>query len=277
MPYFKSFDDKNIYYIEHQGIKKINIIFLHGWTSTAAFNDYLIKELKEFNVYMWDARSHGKSDVDEDVTIQKMAKDLYHFLAEVPNQDNQNFCIGHSMGALVLMEYMREFQGNNISKLGFIDQSPKLITDKEWKLGIYGNFPESLNEEMIKSFEENLAEGHTKLGMKGLNKEYKERVHNNPEILKAKHNYLKTLNSKAIIQIWKDLSVKDYRDVIKKIKLPTLLLYGLKSQYYLKETGTYMQDQIENSELMYFEKGDHSPFVEETEKFCNVVRAFALK
>jgi len=106
-------------------------IFLHAWTSS--HRDWLHSAhalADEHCCYCWDARGHGGHPltVDKEPGVGRMADDLNdlirHFELRKP------LLPGHSMGALTIWKYIRRYGCDNIGKLCFVDQSPKLITDE---------------------------------------------------------------------------------------------------------------------------------------------------
>ena len=273
MPYFQSFDNQSIFFTEHKGTSKEILVFLHGWTSSQVYYQQLVKPLKEFNLYFWDARSHGKSFVDPAGTIAKMARDLDVFLTKLSGKGPITV-VGHSMGALTLFEYVGQFGTKNIQRAVIVDQSPKLVTDSTWDLGIYGNYPEERNQEFIQLFLEDLGLGVIRLGTCGLNLEYNKLFLTHPEFFYDRKRTFSLEQTKAQVKIWESLTAADYRNVLSRITVPTLLLYGEKSQYYKRETALYMKEKITDSRLCFFPKGDHSPFVQEQEEFTRQIREF---
>ena len=271
--YFNTFDKNKISFKIFNNNKKENIIILHGWTARGSFYYFLKRYLDFANLIIWDARGHGDSFKDKDASIEKIAIDL-RVLIENLNLNNLTV-IGHSMGALTLFEYFSQFEEPKIDRIVIIDQSPKLITDNDWNLGLYGNFTHEDNKKLIKEFEEDLSIGLIKLSYAyGINEDYRKMYNENFELLYSNRRIFDEEQKTSLINIWKTFSVKDYRPVLNKIKIPTLLIYGGKSQFYKRETGLYMKNNISNSRLVYFEDQDHSPLIGKPALFKNEVYDF---
>lgn len=274
MQFYQSFDNLSIAYNFIQGSQKKALFCLHGWSADAFTLQFLHQYLPHLNLFLWDARCHGKSQIDVDANVQKMAKDFHFFIEKVYPFDYPITLLGHSMGALTLWEYLKTYQSPKIEKIIIIDQSPKLLTDSTWDLGIYGNYPSSLNQEMIADFKKDLGAGVIRLSTSGLYTEYNNIFKAHPEFFyKRKKNY-SIEQTQGLISIWESLCQADYRPVLPTINLPTLLLYGEKSQYYKKETAFFVKNQIKNSVLHFFQKGDHSPFLEHPQEFCSAIDDF---
>lgn len=276
MPSFKSFDDTEIFYDFKEGKKPFTLIILHGWLANSAYYEMLYPYFEDFNIINWNARCHGKSQADPSANIDKLSKDLNFFLNNIYSSNNPVIAMGHSMGALTLMNYVIHFSCDKINKLIFIDQSPKLKTDQNWKLGIYGNYTDETQEKMLKAFEEDLGEGVIKLTASGLNTRYNQFIQRNFQKVIETRQTFSEKEKKGCINIWKSLIETDFRPSLDLIDIPTLLLYGERSQFYLKETGEYMHKHIKNSQLVYLEKGDHSPFVQEPLKFKEAIKQFIV-
>lgn len=277
MPYFESFDQTQIHYEIFPGELPHTLFFLHGWTAKGEFYVPLKEHFQGFNLIFWDARSHGKSQTQINATVEDMAKDFHYFLHHIYSLPFPITAVGHSMGALTLFEHIKKFGTDKISKLVIVDQSPKLVTDESWNLGIYGNYTKERNEEFIRYFTKDVGEGVILLNANGLNEEYKKLFAKHPEFLYKRKRQFNPEENKGLVSIWKTLTETDFRPAIPKIDIPTLLLYGAKSQYYLKETGEYMQKNLKvKTKLVYFKKGDHSPFVQHPQEFCEEIKNFVL-
>ncbi|HOW57809.1 MAG TPA: alpha/beta fold hydrolase, partial [Smithellaceae bacterium] len=132
MAYFQSFDKTKLNYEFSPGRLPFTVIVLHGW-GIVHIGLYRIftKQLADFNLYMWDARNHGRSGIKENATIADLADDLRYFLTDIYPEKYPVIAIGHSMGALTLFEYISRYRTDRLAKIVIVDQSPKLMTDDE--------------------------------------------------------------------------------------------------------------------------------------------------
>lgn len=277
MPYYESFDQTKIYYQFFPGAKPYTLFFLPGWTAQGDFYLNLREFLPDFNLFFWDPRCHGKSEIRQDSGVVDMARDFHFFLNKVYALSHPVIPVGHSMGALTLFEYVKNFKTDQLSKLVIIDQSPKLVTDETWNLGIYGEYTAEQNEKMVELFLKDLGDGLIILNANGLNEDYKKLYQRHPEVLQNKKRHFSHEATTGMTSIWKTLAKADYRKTVEAIDIPTLLLYGLKSQYYVKETGEFLNQKIKNSKLVQFPKGDHAPFAKHPQEFCKAITDFVLE
>ena len=80
--------------------------------------------------------------------------------------------------------------------------------------------------------------------------------------------------AELMYNIWKSIIDKDYRQVLRNISLPTLLLFGEKSTLYSLEVGKYLNDKICDSKLIVFEECTHLLVLENPIKFNRVLEDF---
>ncbi len=252
------------------------IVFLHAWTSS--HRDWLRCAAgleNEHRCFCWDARGHGGHalTVQTEPSVGRMAEDLKdllgHFQLEKP------LLLGHSMGALTIWEYIRRYGCDNIGKLCFVDQSPKLITDQGWKYGIYGDFPASRNRKLVACMEQDFVDAVLRLVAESNNPRAREGYVGNSVEFQRMRRSIQSLDPVPLISIWKSLCLADYRDVLPAIRVPTLLVHGSESHFYSVELGEYVRDRIPNSQLHLYEGADHSPHLGQRERFLSDLRKLA--
>ena len=71
-----------------------------------------------------------------------------------------------------------------------------------------------------------------------------------------------------MIDCWASLTAADYREVLAKIDVPSMLVYGGESNFYGKGTAQFVANQIPNAILHIYEGTDHSPHQWQRERFA---------
>ncbi|MBP0049153.1 alpha/beta hydrolase [Marinobacterium sp. AK62] len=249
------------------------IIFLHGWTSGAREWLPFATELSDaHNTFCWDARGHGQHAPPplESMQISQMADDLEQLLEHHGIQDA--VLVGHSMGALISWEYIRNYGVRRLAGLCIVDQSPKLVTDESWHLGIYGDFDYARNQAFIKRLDEDFAEGVLELAANGLNTRSRENYEQNSRGFQQMRDYLRHLNGSALTRCWDSLTQQDYRDLLPRIDRPVLMVYGDTSQFYPHEVPEWIEAQLPWPELHIYPRADHSPHLWHKEQFAHHLR-----
>jgi len=254
------------------------VVLLHEWASSHRVWAPIAHRLEEcFTVYRWDARGHfGHGDahapIRNPVTLDRMADDLRdllgHFALDRPT------VIGHSMGALTLWAYIGRYGCGALGRIGVIDQSPRLITDEEWKLGIYGDWTPARDAAFIRWMRSDFVGAVLSLIANGLNLPARQRYETAHPSIERLRTYFGMLDSRPLIEVWPTLSHADLRPALFAITVPALLVYGDQSNFYAPPTGPWVRDAIREAELIVYEGADHSPHVAQPERFAVDVRRF---
>lgn len=251
------------------------LVLLHGWTSTHRdWNPFIEAFEARFRVYRWDARGHGGHGLRTGTvpTVARMARDLQNLLDHY--RLDQVVAVGHSMGALTLWQYLRDFGAGRLSRLVFIDQSPRLVTDDDWKSGIYGDFDAGRNAAFIGELQRDFAEAVLRLAADGHNERARAKYAENGSGIQTARQRLQALEPGPLIECWRSLTAADYRDVLQAIPVPALLVYGGASNFYSTSTAHFVQQRIPDALLHIYDGVDHAPHLWERERFVRDVLDF---
>jgi pimeloyl-ACP methyl ester carboxylesterase len=252
------------------------LVMLHGWTAShQEFSPVVAALGVKHRVFRWDARGHGGHRLGTATrpTVARMAQDLANLLAHYALTDA--VLVGHSMGALTAWEYLRAFGTGGIRSLCLIDQSPKLVTGDDWKLGIYGDFDRHRAAAFESDLRADFAEAVLRLAAQGNNARARETYARNTRGWQHVREALSRLDPAPLIEVWESLVAADYRDVLPRIDVPTLLVWGGESNFYDLSTARYVHDRIEGSVLHVYDDTDHSPHQWQRERFERDLLAFA--
>jgi non-heme chloroperoxidase len=244
------------------------LVMLHGWTSDhREWFPFLHGLEPQHRIYRWDARGHGGHllQTKSPPTVQRMARDLENLLEHY--QLKNVVAVGHSMGALTLWQYLREYGSARFAKLCFIDQSPRLLTDETWPHGIYGGFDIEQSGRFLDRLREDFAEAVLELIAFGRNQQARQKYLENAVGWQKSRNALKAMQPEPLIRCWESLIAADFRDVLPQIEPASLLIYGGESNFYSRETAEHVAQQIRNSTLHIYENTDHSPHMWKRERF----------
>nr|WP_242521774.1 alpha/beta hydrolase [Motiliproteus sp. SC1-56] len=233
------------------------LLFLHGWSSGAAeWLPYAQALAERFRVICWTARGHDATlgSDSEQMSLDRMARDLHELLSlEAPTGA---LVVGHSMGALTAWAYIGRYGCERLTGLCILDQSPRLLTGPDWSLGVYGDFSPARNKAFIQRLRTHFPEAVTRLICARLDDPAplpKTRY------LKRLQEYLAGLPSELLTQCWESLTQADLRPILSRIAVPTLLIYGDRSQFYGPAVARWVQSQIPGSRLIRYPEADHSP------------------
>jgi len=244
------------------------VLVLHGWTSRPEdWQGLLRRDHGSIAWYAWRARPHAGPEP----TVERMARDLHQVLERL--HLDRPTVIGHSMGALVLWEYIAHHGSQALGRICIIDQSPRILTDAHWQLGLYGDFDADANRRFIAELERDFAGTVMELVDRGRPASWLFKGRADPWMA-ARRAYLESLEPEPWIRAWESLSVKDYRDVLGRIHVPAMLVYGGEARLYPTATAHYVRSHIPAARLSIYEGTGHSPHLERLERFLAELKAF---
>lgn len=246
------------------------MVMLHGWTSDhREWFPFLHGLEAHHRIYRWDARAHGGHTLRSKTppTVQRMSRDLANLIEHYALEDV--LVVAHSMGALTLWQYLRDYGSRHLRKACFIDQSPRLLTDAQWPHGIYGDFDQARSAQFLARLHEDFPEAVLELIAFGLNEEARKKYLENTVGWQKSRSALAAMEPAPLITCWKSLVDADYRDVLPAIDIPTLLIYGEHSNFYRQETARHVAREIPDAKLHIYEGTDHSPHMWKRERFVS--------
>lgn len=253
------------------------LVLLHGWTSNhQEWFPFLAGLQQHHRVYRWDARGHGGHALTrgDAPTAPRMARDLLNMLDHYGLE--QAGVVGHSMGALTIWQFIRDYGCARLSRIGLIDQSPRLVTDRDWRFGIYGDFGAERSAAFIEELKQDFAESVLRLTAHGLNRRAAEKYRENAKGWQRSRDALRAQLADPLVACWQSLVEADYRSVLAAIEVPALLIYGGESNFYHADTAHYVASRIPQAVLKIYEGADHSPHQWQRERFVNdLVEFFA--
>jgi len=251
------------------------ILMIPGWSQTAEqFKHQLAGLANRYRVIAVDMRGHGESDKpDFGYKISRLAKDT-HDLIHALDLNEVNI-LGHSMGSSVIWNYYDMYGPERLSKLLLIDQMPMITSNPAWseeeRIDSGAIFdPQSLYEtinalagpdgvETTRGFIGNMV-------TKAIPEEDKAWIIERNLRMPREHAATLLYNH----------STQDWRDLIPRITLPSLVVGGRVSVVPW-QSQAWVAEQIPGARLEIFEEedgGNHFMFIEGHEKFNAIVADF---
>ncbi|MGV9706446.1 alpha/beta fold hydrolase [Streptomyces sp. NPDC003483] len=252
------------------------LVMLPGFSQTAAeFSKQLDALSDEYRVIAVDQRGHGDSDKPNyGYRISRFAADLRDLLVTL--DINEVSLLGHSLGCTVIWNYWDLYGGDRVRSLVLVDQGPTAAIDVA---------PEDQIRELGATFTHEDARNLT-AGWRGTPEEAKEASRSIVHLLHTgdldnqDRNWLLeqnlTLPSEHAATLYMDHYGNDWRDILPRITVPTLIIGGEVS-FLASEVAKRNAAQIPNSHLRIFsaeERGSHIMFWENPNLFNSTVREF---
>ena len=273
MPHVTTNDGVRLHYVESGS--GAPLVMIPGWSQSAAQFEAQIGGLSASRrVIAFDMRGHGESDKPEHgYKIQRLAMDLRNAIEALGLE--RVSLLGHSMGCSVIWCYIDLFGEEGLERLVLVDQMPAITARDEWseqqKQDAGAIFNGGSLYETIGALagKEGVATTKGFIGSMftaGFPTERVAWVIEQNRKMPRRHAATLLLNH----------ATQDWRDLIPRITLPTLIVGGRVSLIDWR-SQVWMNGQIAGSQLELFEEedgGNHFMFMENPERFNRVVDAF---
>jgi proline iminopeptidase len=241
------------------------------------FGDYLDPLTDEFRLILVDLRANGLSDPcpTKTWTLQQMARDLT-LLADA--MDLKKYAVlGHSYGAFVALQNAVDFPGKasqTIVSSGL--PSAKYLATVWENLAKFE--PVELREQVTKSWErEKAVETREEVGQL-LHDQLPFQFGNplDPRIAEFEKRTAGAINSAEVLRFFAnaDYGGIEAEDKLTNVTQPVLVLAGRGDRTCVVEGAEAMAKGLPHAELVIFENSGHMTYVEENEKYLDVVRSF---
>lgn len=244
MGVFMTISIKNIdiNYIQY-GKGKKNIVLLHGWGQNIEMMDPIGKKLESDNtITIIDLPGHGLSQEPKEVlTIYDYAEIVKELLDSL--KIKKPILIGHSFGGRIAIIYASKYETEKLILLG----APCIRKEQKMNLKV----------KVLKGLKKvpglNKLEGFAKKHIGST--DYK--------------NASETMRKILVNTVNEDLS-----DCAKKIKCPTLMIWGSNDTAAPLEDAQELEKIIPDAGLVVYENGTHYTYLEFLVPVCNVIKTF---
>jgi non-heme chloroperoxidase len=241
------------------------VVFLHGvMCSGRLFEPQVAHFSRGHRVVVPDFRGHGDSErTPGGHTVPNYARDMAA-LFEAIGVDRP-VLVGWSMGAMVAYEYLREAGSEGVAGLVIVDQPP---ADFAWGGGYdFGLFTPEVLAESIEAIQTDVA---------AVAEEWAELMLHDPtpESVALLAGELAKVPPAIGTSILVDQTLRDYREFIPGIRVPTLVAFGGDDKATDPAAGKWIADAVPGSRLEIFDRSSHCPFFEEPEAFNRALEEF---
>jgi pimeloyl-ACP methyl ester carboxylesterase len=245
------------------------IVLLHGWPLSDEMFEYQYNELinNNFRVIGITLRGFGKSDKPwGDYGYNTHVLDIKKVLCHL---DIENAVLGgFSMGGAIAIRYMAEYRSAHISKLALFGAAAPIWTQRK-------TFPYNLHKSAVDELIMLNNEDRPKL-LSNFAKIFSATPESLNEGMAHWLNGMGLMaSSYAMSQCLIALRDSDLRDDLAKITVPTIIMHGKKDKICSFDLAEQLHAGIKNSKLVVFEKSGHSLFLEEKQKFNDLLIEFS--
>ena len=270
MATFTTSDNTKIFY-EVDGEGEQTILFSCGGGCTTKYFDPIVPGLaKKCRVVRYDFRGHGGTErTDGVIDADRMVKDVRELIEHLDIK--HLYLAGWSLGAMICMLYVEKYGEEGIDGIVYVDMTPLNMARTEEDM-IFTNGGK-VNPEQFMS----MLYGYNKLDPNG-DAKMKRFFGDHPE----DHMDMKEIferESKRVAPAYR-MAVnimganQDTREIMKKINLPVLHMFGTAHKVKSKAAVEFMAKHVKNIRQVSFEGCGHAMFMEMPEKFDQEVLNF---
>lgn len=254
------------------------IVLVHGLGgSHDDWNDAVRYLARDHRVYTLDLRGHGTranaTFAETRPTLAQMARDVALVIGRLGIE--RPVLAGHSMGALVVMQYVKDFGADRIAGVCFVDMSPRITNDHDWSLGLFGSLSRPQLKAALARLRGDFVETVIAEIVSGLAlmRKYCGRHYWVGRLLRR---LLARIRVTPLLSILDSVVDADFRDVVKAMPVPALVVLGGASHHYSGvPLADYYQSALGQGEVMMFANSAHSPHRQEPTRFAQALSGFA--
>jgi len=225
-------------------------------------------------VLAWDARGHGSCrPVRGSITLARLATDLAEMLDHFGLQ--RSVLVGHSMGALTLMQYLHSYGTQRVAAVTLVDQSPRIVTDDSWRLGLFGGCSAAMLSGLIAGARQDLAEmllnEFGALGGAWLSRQLAVEA----PLGRMLRRRLGRIDVRPLLDLAESMAQADFRASLTRLDAPLLVVLGARSPHYAGlPLDAWYRDTVKHAQISIYPRAGHSPHVSEPLRFARELKRF---
>lgn len=234
------------------------VVFASGFQGQGAHFVWQRDGLVEagYRVVRYDHRCHGRSDFPQHgQRMSRLGLDLGELLSALDLRDV--VLVGHSMGVSASLAYFSVAADawDRVSAFVAVDQSPKIVNDADWQWGLRG-----ITEENV------FDAAHFRFDWfdTGLEPEPPAQVRELVDSITPSWEDFPMDKARCLLI---DHMVADWRDVVPRVQVPTLVITGRHTPFYELDGMRWFADTVQDGRLSIFEHSGHDPYLNEYAEF----------
>ncbi len=214
-------------------------------------------------VVAMDRRAHGDSEAPpHGHRMARHAADLRELFVHL--DVDGAVVVGSSMGSNVIWSYVDLFGTDRVRAIVAVDQTPKMINEGDWTLGLY-----NLTWDNLESFVHDFPLSLGRHGPPGTPV-----PELSPELAALREQVRQTYPFDLTIPLLRDHSSADWRDVVVRCDVPVLAVGGKNSPVWPMESSVWIGDNAPEGRSVVIDDAGHAPFLESPQAFNDALLAF---
>ncbi len=225
--------------------------------------------------YAWDARGHGhcRPQTAAPITLARLARDLQQLLDHFRLE--RAALVGHSMGALTVLQYLADHGTARVAALALVDQSPRIVTDDEWRCGLFGGCSAEMLGGLIAGARKDLAATVVHEVEVAAGAWAARRLAENSPLGRLLRHWLQHVDTATLLDLAESLAAADFRPVLARLDAPLLVVLGGRSAHYARvPLGAWYSATVPHASVAVYPLSGHSPHVAEPVRFAKDLERF---
>ncbi len=225
-------------------------------------------------VLAWDARGHGSCrPVRGSITLPRLASDLAEMLDHFGLE--RAVLVGHSMGALTLMQYLHSYGTQRVGAVALVDQSPRIVTDDNWRLGLFGGCSAAMLSGLIAGARQDLAQTlMNEIGALG-GAWLKRQLGVDAPLGRMLRQRLRRIDVRPLLDLAESMAEADFRASLSRLDAPLLVVLGARSPHYGGlPLDAWYRDTVKHAQVSIYAQAGHSPHISEPLRFVRELERF---
>lgn len=249
------------------------IVLIHGWPLNSRSWEAQVYDLVKagYRVIAYDRRGFGHSTHPwENYNYDAFAADLNELMEYLDLQDAT--LVGFSMGGGEVARYLSKYGSARVAKAVFAAAVPPYLYQTD------GHQEGAIDESMIHEFEEGIKKDRPAFIETFIKKFFSASVMGE-KVSDAQHDFHKELalfaSPKATLDCISAFSRTDFREDLKKITIPTLVIHGDSDSIVpFENSGKLTNEMIKGSEVVLIKGGPHGVNLTHKEEFNKALIKF---
>ncbi len=228
--------------------------------------------------YAWDARGHGRcrppAPASAAITLPRLARDLQQLLDHFGLE--RAALVGHSMGALAVLQYVADHGTERVAAVALVDQSPRIVTDAQWRCGLFGGCSAEMLGGLIAGARRDLAATVVREVEVAAGAWAARRLAENSPLGRLLRHWLQQIDTATLLDLAESLAAADFRALLAtRFDVPLLVVLGGRSAHYARvPLDAWYRSAVPHASVAVYPLSGHSPHVAEPLRFANELERF---